>query len=83
MPNPKDETPHPPGPSASPAELNLRDKDKSGSSPMAPNDRDETTGSTGGVPSERVQQGGRDLKRGIRDTSRGEETDRAYEKLRK
>lgn len=38
---------------------------------------------TGGVQSSRVQQGARDLKRGIQDTSRAPETDDAYKKLKK
>jgi hypothetical protein len=50
------------------------------SSPAMPNERDEKVGMTGGVPSERVQQGGRDLKRGVQDTSRGPEADKAYQK---
>ncbi len=38
---------------------------------------------TGGVPSEVVQQGARDLKRGLEDTSRAPEADQAYKKLKK
>jgi hypothetical protein len=49
-------------------------------SPAMPNDRDEKVGMTGGVPSERVRQGGRDLKRGVQDTSRAPEADKAYQK---
>jgi hypothetical protein len=51
--------------------------------PPLPHDRDESVGATGGVPSERVRQGHRDLKRGLQDTSRGPEAGRAYEKLKK
>lgn len=52
-------------------------------SPHMPHERDESVGATGGVPSERVQQGHRDLKRGVQDTSRAPEADRAYDKLKK
>ena len=51
--------------------------------PQLPHDRDEKTGATDGVPSERVQQGARDLKRGLQDTSRSTESDAAYRKLKK
>ena len=37
---------------------------------------------TGGEPSAAVQQGARDLKRGLQDTSRAPEADRAYKKLK-
>jgi hypothetical protein len=47
-----------------------------------PHERDESAGATGGVPSARVQQGGRDLKRGVQDTSRAPEADTAYRKLK-
>ena len=52
-------------------------------SPAMPHERDESAGMTGGVPSARVQQGGRDLKRGVQDTSRAPEADSAYKKLKK
>lgn len=48
-----------------------------------PHERDESAGMTGGVPSEVVQQGARDLKRGLEDTSRAPEADQAYKKLKK
>jgi len=48
-----------------------------------PHERDEAVGATGGIPSERIRQGHRDLKRGLQDTSRGPEAGRAYEKLKK
>ncbi len=51
--------------------------------PLLPNERDEKVGSTGGVPSPRVQQGARDLKRGVQDTSRATEANAAYEKQKK
>jgi len=53
------------------------------STPRLPHERDEAVGSTGGVPSERVRQGHRDLKRGVQDTSRAPEAGRAYDKLKK
>jgi hypothetical protein len=51
--------------------------------PELPHDRDEKAGSTDGVPSPLVQQGARDLKRGLQDTTRGTESDQAYRKLKK
>ena len=53
------------------------------SAPELPHERDEGAGMTGGVPSARVQQGQRDLKRGVQDTSRAPEADAAYDKLKK
>jgi hypothetical protein len=44
--------------------------------------RDEKVGMTGGVRSSRVQQGARDLKRGLRDTTRAPGADAAYRKLK-
>jgi hypothetical protein len=53
------------------------------SEPPLPHERDESTSMTGGVPSKVIQQGARDLKRGLEDTSRAPEAERAYKKLRK
>lgn len=53
------------------------------SNPSLPHDRDEKVGTTGGVPSARVQQGARDLKRGLSDTTRAPEADTAYRRLKK
>jgi hypothetical protein len=53
------------------------------SEPALPHERDESVGMTGGLPSGAVQQGARDLKRGLEDTSRAPEADRAYKKLKK
>jgi hypothetical protein len=53
------------------------------SAPHMPHERDEAVGSTGGLPSERVRQGQRDLKRGLQDTSRAPEAGRAYERQKK
>src|SRR5450755_2582938 len=47
------------------------------SNPSLPHDRDEKVGMTGGVQSARVQQDARDLKRGLRDTTRAPEADAA------
>jgi hypothetical protein len=47
-----------------------------------PHDRDENVGMTGGVSSPLVEQAARDLKRGIKDTSRGAEANVAYQKLK-
>jgi hypothetical protein len=49
-------------------------------SPDMPHERDERAGMTGGVPSARVSQGARDLKKGMQDTSRAPEADAAYKK---
>ncbi len=51
--------------------------------PQLPHERDQGAGMTGGVPSARVQQGQRDLKRGVQDTSRAPEADTAYRELKK
>ena len=48
-----------------------------------PHERDEGSGMTGGIPSERVQQGASDVERGLQDTSRATEADQAYEKQKK
>jgi len=53
------------------------------SAPHMPNERDEKVGSTGGIPSERVKQGAKDVKRGVADTSRATEADNAYRKLKR
>ena len=53
------------------------------SAPAMPNDRDESVGMTDGKPSAVVQQGVRDLKRGLQDTSRASEANHAYNKLKK
>lgn len=53
------------------------------SEPALPHERDEGTNVTGGVQSKVVQQGARDLQRGLEDTSRAPEADRAYKKLKK
>jgi hypothetical protein len=51
--------------------------------PHLPHERDEASGATGGVPSERVRQGHRDVVRGVQDTSRAPEAGRAYDQLKK
>lgn len=52
-------------------------------SPSMPHERDESQGMTGGVQSREMQQGHRDLERGLEDTTGGTEADRAYRKLKK
>ncbi len=52
------------------------------SAPKLPHERDESVGTTGGVPSEAMQQAYRDVKRGLEDTSRGTAANAAYEKLK-
>ena len=51
--------------------------------PALPHERDEKVGMTGGVQSARVQQGARDLKRGLQDTTRATEADAAYKKQKR
>lgn len=51
--------------------------------PALPHERDEKAGMTDGIPSKRVQQGARDVKRGVLDTSRAPEADVAYRKLKR
>ena len=51
--------------------------------PKLPHEADESTGSTGGVPSQRVQQAQRDVQRGLKDTSLAPEADAAYRKLKR
>ena len=64
------------------ADVDLTSPKPASSTPM-PHERDESVGMTDGIPSRRVQQGGRDLKRGVKDTSRAPEADRAYQKQKK
>ncbi|MEO8056958.1 MAG: hypothetical protein ABI671_01445 [Burkholderiales bacterium] len=52
-------------------------------SPRLPHENDEAVGSTAGVPSHRVQQGLRDIQKGVQDTSRATEADRTYRKVKK
>jgi hypothetical protein len=48
-----------------------------------PHERDQSVDMTGGTPSRQVQQAHRDVSRGLQDTSRAQETDRAYRKLKR
>ena len=50
--------------------------------PKLPHERDESVGTTGGVPSAAVQQAYKDVKRGLQDTSRGIAANQAYEMLK-
>ncbi len=51
-------------------------------SPKLPHERDESSGTAGAKPSEKIQQAHRDLSRGLQDTDRGPPADRAYKKLK-
>lgn len=62
--------------------VDLTDSPKSGEAAL-PHERDQTVGMTGGIPSKTVQQAHRDVKRGLQDTSRAPEADKAYEKQKK
>ena len=53
------------------------------SAPPMPHERDEGSGMTGGVQSKRVQQGAKDVARGVRDTTRSTEAYQAYAKQKK
>ncbi len=45
-----------------------------------PSDRDQSTGMTAAAPDPKVKQAATDLKRGLSDTSKAAETDKAYQK---
>ncbi|MEO7150636.1 MAG: hypothetical protein ABIX46_02820 [Burkholderiaceae bacterium] len=47
-----------------------------------PHERDESVGMTGGIPDPVMNQGHKDLERGLEDTSRSQETDKTYRKLK-
>ncbi|WP_457281790.1 hypothetical protein [Polaromonas sp. P5_D5] len=47
-----------------------------------PHERDQSVDMTGGQSSAEVEQAGRDLRRGLKDTSKGPEMGRAYKKLK-
>ena len=47
-----------------------------------PHERDQTSHMTDGVPSNKVRQAAQDVERGLEDTSKGTEMDRAYKKQR-
>ena len=81
---------HKPVRNAGPAGAIDLTEERTGKNPLAsrgtphlPHERDESVGATSAVPSETIRQGYRDLKRGLRDTSRAPEADAAYEKLKK
>ena len=48
-----------------------------------PNDRDQSSDMTAAAPDPKVKQAAKDLKRGLSDTSKGAEMDKAYAKLRR
>lgn len=47
-----------------------------------PHERDQSSHMTDGVPSNRVRQAAQDVERGLEDTSKATEMDRAYQKQR-
>lgn len=51
--------------------------------PKLPHERDESVGMTDGAPSPKMRQAHQDLSRGLQDTGRGPEADRAYKKLKR
>jgi hypothetical protein len=78
-------TPHVPHNASSTTDEAQGEPGGPGKDPLLPHERDEgheAGGMTGGVPSEVVQQGARDVARGIEDTSRAAEADRTYEHLK-
>ena len=50
--------------------------------PRLPHERDESVDSQAGEKRKIIQQAGTDIKRGLRDTDRGEESNRTYHKLK-
>lgn len=54
----------------------------SDSSMALPHERDQWTDMTNDTPDPIIEQASRDVKNGLKDTSKGLETDQAYEKLR-
>ena len=74
-------SPAQPAPATAAIQVDLTSAGES-SSPSLPNERDGSVGMTGGEPSAAVEQGARDLKHGLQDTSRAPEADRAYKKLK-
>ncbi len=52
------------------------------SSAKLPHERDESVGMTDGNPSEPMKRAYRDVNRGLQDTDRGVEAERAYRKLK-
>ena len=51
--------------------------------PKLPHERDQSTDDQRSPPDEVIRRGHHDIERGVQDTSRAAETDRAYHKLRK
>ena len=45
-----------------------------------PHERDQSTAMTAATPDPAIQQAARDVKRGLSDTSKGAETDKAYQR---
>ena len=56
-------------------------EDLSGPEPLLPHERDEDTSMTHPEVAARIHQAAKDLERGLKDTSRANETDQAYHRL--
>ena len=69
-------------PSSTPVKTNLRTPPDPGQADL-PHERDESVGMTGGVQDPVIQQAHADVERGLQDTSRSNESDAAYRKLKK
>jgi hypothetical protein len=68
-------------PAASQPGRQITPKDASAEASLEmPSDRDQSTGMTADEPDPKVEQAAIDLKRGLSDTSKGAETDKAYQK---
>jgi hypothetical protein len=68
-------------PASSQAGRQITPKDASAEASLElPSDRDQSTDMTAAAPDPQVQQAAKDVKRGLTDTSKGAETDQAYQK---
>ncbi len=55
---------------------------QTGPAPRLPHEEDESAASQGGKKRKKVQQAAADIKRGLKDTDRGEESNSTYQKLK-
>ena len=69
-------------PPSTPVKTNLGTPSDPGQADL-PHERDESVGMTGGVQDPVIQQAHADVERGLQDTSRSNESDAAYRKLKK
>jgi hypothetical protein len=68
-------------PDSSQAGRQITPKDASAEASLEiPSDRDQSSDMTAAAPDPQVEQAAKDLKRGLSDTSKGAETDKAYQK---